>query len=216
MATVSSVTSTADSSSLAASSAKELSDRFLTMLTAQMRNQDPLNPLDNAELTSQMAQISTVTGISQLNTTMQWLGYNMSALQSTQATSLIGRQVLVSGDVMSLADSKASGGYTLSLPVESAEVRIYDAQKTEVGRINLGAKAAGTYTFDWDGKSASGSALADGNYTFEVVVGSGTDTGVAPTLSTVTIASVRPSASGTVVVDNKGNAINLSDVYQVW
>ena len=216
MATVSTVNSTADSSALAASSAKELSDRFLTMLTAQMRNQDPLNPLDNAELTSQMAQISTVTGISQLNTTMQWLGYNMSALQSTQATSLIGRQVLVSGDVMSLKDSKATGGYTLSLPVENAEVRIYNADKTEVGRIKLGAKEAGTYTFDWDGKSADGAALADGNYTFEVAVSSGTETGVAPTLSTVTIASVRPSSSGTVVLDSKGNSINLSDVYQVW
>lgn len=217
MATVSSVNSAgADASGLAASTAQELSDRFLTMLTAQMRNQDPLNPLDNAELTSQMAQISTVTGVSQLNTTMQWLGYNMSALQSTQATSLIGHQVLVSGDVLSLKDGAATGGYTLSLPVENAELRIYNADKTEVGRVNLGARQAGTYTFDWDGKGSTGAMQADANYTFEVVVGSGTDTGVAPTLSTATITSVRPSASGTVVLDSKGNSIKLSDVYQVW
>lgn len=208
--------SSTSTSSLAASSAQELSDRFLTMLTAQMRNQDPLNPLDNAELTSQMAQISTVTGISQLNSTMQWLGYNMSGLQSTQAAALIGRQVMVPGETMALADAKAKGGYSLAVPVEKAQVVVYDNNKAEVARINLGPKEAGTFTFEWDGKNANGSSMSDGNYSFEVLVSSGEESGKAPTLSTTTIASVQPSANGTRVIDSKGNAISLADVYQVW
>ncbi|MPS30386.1 flagellar hook assembly protein FlgD [Pigmentiphaga sp.] len=206
----------ATGNSLAASSAEELSNRFLTMLTAQMRNQDPLNPLDNAELTSQLAQISTVTGISQLNTTMQWLGYSMGSLQATQAASLIGRKVMLSGDGLTLADGKAEGGYVLSIPVESAELVVKDADGVEVARKKLTDVEAGVHTFTWDGKNAKGDTLPDGDYKFEVQVGEGTKVGAAPPLSVTQITSVRPSSGSTTVVDAKGNLVNLSDVYQVW
>lgn len=203
-------------SSLAASSAEELSNRFLTMLTAQMRNQDPLNPLDNAELTSQLAQISTVTGISQLNTTMQWLGYSMGSLQSTQSASLIGRKVMLAGDGLALADGKAEGGYVLGVPVESAELVVKNTDGIEVARRKLADVEAGVHTFTWDGKDAKGGALPDGDYRFEVQVGAGTKVGVAPPLAVSQIVSVRPSSGATAVVDAKGNLVNLNDVYQVW
>ena len=206
----------ASANSLGAASAEELSNRFLTMLTAQMRNQDPLNPLDNAELTSQLAQISSVTGISQLNTTMQWLGYSMGSLQATQAASLIGRKVMLSGDGLTLAESKAEGGYVLSIPVESAELVVKNADGVEVARRKLDDVEAGVHAFAWDGKDGKGNTLPDGEYKFEVQVGQGTEVGAAPPLTVSQITSVRPSSGSTTVVDAKGNIVNLSDVYQVW
>ncbi|OVZ58034.1 hypothetical protein CDO44_16845 [Pigmentiphaga sp. NML080357] len=206
----------ASANSLGAASAEELSNRFLTMLTAQMRNQDPLNPLDNAELTSQLAQISSVTGISQLNTTMQWLGYSMGSLQATQAASLIGRKVMLSGDGLTLAEGKAEGGYVLSIPVESAELVVKNADGVEVARRKLDDVEAGVHAFAWDGKDGKGNTLPDGEYKFEVQVGQGTEVGAAPPLTVSQITSVRPSSGSTTVVDAKGNIVNLSDVYQVW
>ncbi|GAA4327748.1 flagellar hook assembly protein FlgD [Pigmentiphaga soli] len=197
-------------------SAQELSDRFLTMLTAQMSNQDPLNPLDNAEITSQLAQISTVTGISQLNSTMQWLGYSMGSLQSTQSASLIGRKVLMTGSDLELADGTATGGYQLDIPVERAEVAVRNADGTEVARFQVAGVDAGTHVFQWDGRMANGDTAPDGSYTFEVDVGQDDDVGVAPSLMVAQIAAVRPYAGGTSVIDEKGNVVNLSDVYQVW
>jgi len=202
--------------SLSATSAEELSNRFLTMLTAQMRNQDPLNPLDNAELTSQLAQISTVSGISQLNTTMQWLGYSLGSLQATQAATLIGRKVMLSGDDLTLADGKAEGGYVLSIPVEKAELVIKNADGVEVARRSLDKVDAGVHRFTWDGKDGKGNTLPDGEYKFEVQVGEGAQVGAAPPLTVSEITSVRPSAGATTVVDAKGNVVNLSDVYQIW
>jgi flagellar basal-body rod modification protein FlgD len=203
-------------SSLAATSAKELSDRFLTMLTAQMRNQDPLNPLDNAQLTSQMAQISTVTGISQLNTTMQWLGYSMGSLQATQATSLIGRQVLATGNTLTLDEGKGTVGYNVAADADKATLQVYDKDKNVVATLPLEGKTVGTHTFEWDGKTADGKKVADGAYTFDVMLEQSDKSAKAATLDVKEIAAVRPSSNGTVVLDSKGASINLADVYQVW
>jgi flagellar basal-body rod modification protein FlgD len=211
-----STTNTTASAGVAATDAKALSDRFLTMLTAQMRNQDPLNPLDNAQLTSQMAQISTVTGISELNTTMQWLGYSMGSLQATQATSLIGRQVLATGNTLTLDEGKSTGGYTVAAASSGAKLQVLDKDKNVVSTVNLGPKEVGTYTFDWAGKGDDGKTLPDGAYTFQVVLSQADKEAKATTLDVKEVAAVRPTASGTVVLDKAGKVVNLSDVYQVW
>src|SRR4030067_116548 len=85
-------------------------DRFLTLLVAQLKNQDPLNPMDNAQITTQMAQISTVTGIDKLNETLQALSDSMAMGQSVSATSMIGHGVLVPGSTLNLANGQAIGG----------------------------------------------------------------------------------------------------------
>src|SRR5215470_2380597 len=94
-----------------AADATMTSDRFLKLLVAQMNNQDPLNPLDNAQVTSQMAQINTVTGINGLNDTVNQLLGQFTRLESLQAAQLTGRSVLVPGNSLTLpADGKAVGG----------------------------------------------------------------------------------------------------------
>ena len=79
-------------------------DRFLKLLVAQMQNQDPLNPMDNAQVTSQMAQINTVTGIEKLNTTVQGLNSQFVQMQALQGAALVGRDVIVAGNRLAVAD----------------------------------------------------------------------------------------------------------------
>ena len=89
-------------------------DRFLKLLTAQLKNQDPLNPLDNAQMTSQLAQISTVDGITKLNATMQAMLNNSSDSQTLQAAALVGHAVLVPGSSLTLSKGQAVGGVDMT------------------------------------------------------------------------------------------------------
>lgn len=143
-------------------------DRFLKLLIAQMKNQDPLNPLDNAQVTSQMAQINTVQGIAQLNASMAAM---LTQFQGAQAISLSGRQVLVDGSGLTLAktaDGLASkGGVEISQDAERVIVDIKDSSGTVVTQLNLGAQTAGAGAFSWNGQLDKGMAAA-GAYTFEV------------------------------------------------
>ena len=108
------------------STAAETQDRFLKLLVTQMKNQDPLNPMDNAQVTSQMAQLSTVTGIDKLNATLQALSDSMTSNQSLQAASMIGHGVLVDGKDVDLSDGAGYGGFELAQPVDRARVSVYD------------------------------------------------------------------------------------------
>src|SRR3954468_15871903 len=111
-------------SASAAADATMASDRFLKLLVPQMRNQDPLNPLDNAQVTSQMAQINTVTGIDKLNTTVQGLSSQFVQLQAMQGASLVGRDVIVGGNKLSV-DATAGvgqGGFELANAADSVKV----------------------------------------------------------------------------------------------
>jgi flagellar basal-body rod modification protein FlgD len=148
--------------------AESVQDRFLTLLVTQMRNQDPLNPMDNAEVTTQLAQISTVSGIDKLNKSMQAMSQGLLAAQSMQASGLIGRGVLAPGSTLVLANGQAKAGATLAGPADRVVVSVLDRAGAQVAMLDLGARPAGALTFAWDGKTAAGSAAPDGIYTFQV------------------------------------------------
>ena len=84
----------------AKSAADDVQDRFLKLLVTQMKNQDPLNPLDNAQVTTQLAQISTVNGIEKLNATIEAMASSFTSGQSLQAATMIGKDVLVPGSTL--------------------------------------------------------------------------------------------------------------------
>lgn len=150
----------------AASQLSATQDRFLTLLVTQLKNQDPLNPMDNSQVTSQMAQLSTVSGINQLNATVQALSASMTASQSLQATSMIGHAVLVPGNEIAMASGKSNAAVELSQAEDSVTVKISDAKGNVVRTLQLGAQNAGIVDFQWDGKDESGTTLADGAYTY--------------------------------------------------
>ena len=125
-------------------------DRFLKLLVAQMKNQDPLNPMDNAEVTSQMAQISTVTGIEKLNQSLAAMNGSFGAMQAMQSASLVGRGVMVPGATIRLdAKGNGGGGFELEAPAERVRVDILSTSGTVLDTIELGKRAAGRHSFDW-------------------------------------------------------------------
>src|SRR6478672_4462777 len=107
-----------NSSSAAQPAADDPQDRFLKLLVTQMKNQDPLNPLDNAQVTSQLAQISTVNGIEKLNTTLQTMASSFAAGQSLQAAGMIGKDVLIPASTLRLAGGSALFGIDLKQPAD--------------------------------------------------------------------------------------------------
>ena len=143
-------------------------DRFLTLLTTQLRNQDPLNPMDNAEVTSQLAQISTVSGIEKLNATLQSLVADSVDMQTAQAASLVGHAVLVSGTALRLSEGSSVGGIELASGADKVEVTIKDANGVAVKTLSLGDLDAGVHNFTWDGIATDGTEVEDGTYTISV------------------------------------------------
>lgn len=177
-------------------STQETKDRFLSMLVAQMRNQDPLNPLDNAQVTSQMAQLSTVEGIEKMNKTLAALAENFGADQLSQAANLIGHNILVSGNTVSLNDGMGVFGIDMDSPVESVRISIFDQAGQLVSTVNTGALPAGEHMFEWDGLNDAGVAMPAGNYRFEAMTGSGENAIAVQTLSSGLVQGVARGDDG--------------------
>ncbi|OIQ97327.1 basal-body rod modification protein FlgD [mine drainage metagenome] len=208
--------SNAAGSSTSASATSSTQDQFLKLLTTQLQNQDPLNPMDNAQMTSQLAQISTVDGITQLNTTLQSLINNANSTQGLQAAALVGKSVLVPGSGMTLAQGQGLAGVSLAGPADNVVATIKDANGLAVQTLNLGAMAAGTNDVSWDGKTDSGAVAADGNYTVSFAATQGGNTVAATALQLGTVSSVANSSQGASL--NLGNLglFALSDVQQIF
>jgi flagellar basal-body rod modification protein FlgD len=147
------------------------SERFLKLLVAQMQNQDPLSPMDNAQVTSQMAQINTVSGIEKLNGTVQGLSSQFMQLQAVQGAALVGRDVVVAGNRLDIdaAAAVGQGGFELAGPADAVKVEILAASGAVVQTINLGAEGAGLHSFDWP----AGTATNASGLTFRVSATSG-------------------------------------------
>lgn len=156
------------SSNAATSQTAELQDRFLKLLTTQLQNQDPMNPMENAELTSQLAQMSAVEGISKLNSSLETLLAGYQASQTMQAASLIGRTVLTDGDSIDLNSGLGAAAFELAEGADKVVVKIQDANGYELRSLALGGQDAGMVKFAWDGLNNDGQAVADGSYWFVV------------------------------------------------
>lgn len=146
-------------------------DRFLKLLVAQLNNQDPMNPLDNAQMTSQIAQINTVTGIQQLNETVKGLVGQFASQQLMQGSAMVGRQVLVDGNSLALDSEthQATGAFDLAGSAASVKVQVLDPTGKEVGTVDMGALPAGRYNFAWDASQYQG----DSALRFKVLAANG-------------------------------------------
>jgi len=152
-------------------SAKDQSDRFLKLLVAQMSNQDPLNPMDSAEVTSQMAQISTVEGVQTLNQSITNLGSQFTQMQTMQGAALVGKDVATEGDALreNATTHVGDGGFEIAGNATSVKVDILDESGKTVGTVDMGALGQGRHSFSYDvPASAQGQAL-----TFKVTATSG-------------------------------------------
>ena len=188
---------------------------FLKLLTEQLKNQDPLSPMDNAQMTSQLAQISTVDGIEKLNTTLTAMLSGSQSGEAVQAAALVGKGVMVGGSNLTLAGSKAYGGFELASAADKVTVTIKDSNGLEVRKLELGDAEAGISNFAWDGLTSSGAQAVDGKYTMSVSATRG-DTDLKPTaLQLSTVNSVLRTSSGTVSLDVGGSLVSLADIKQI-
>ncbi|MCA3003421.1 MAG: hypothetical protein ING66_16245 [Rhodocyclaceae bacterium] len=189
---ISNFSSTSAGITASTSKAGTSSDRFLTLLVAQLKNQDPLNPLDNAQVTSQMAQISTVQGIEKLNGTM---GTMLNQIQVMQAGALTGKDVMLDGNTLTLdGQSAARGGFEVPEGVSNVNIEVRNPQGAVVATIAQ-PNTPGMHTFNWTGATGSGTA-APGNYTFTVSAISASGAGNLNTFIVDRISGVIPTASG--------------------
>ena len=213
----------ANAASAAASTASvsnsDSEQRFLKLLVTQLNNQDPLNPMENAELTSQLAQMSTVSGIEKLNSTLSGLVSQTGSNQVLQAASLIGYNVLSPGNTLATKDpdagkDPAAQAFAVQLPGTAAdvEIKIVDASGKTVRTIEAGGMTEGVNAVTWDGKDDAGNAVPAGSYKFTVAASNGGTAVEATALTFAQVAAVKQGASGVTLELASGQSIALSDV----
>jgi flagellar basal-body rod modification protein FlgD len=224
MSTINTQTQVVDPSLLASmngarttkSAAQDAQDKFMTLLVTQMKNQDPLNPLDNAQITSQLAQLSTVTGIDKLNETMNAMSSSFRSSQNLQAASMIGHGVVVPGTNVELKDGKSVLGFDLPQNADKIQVKIRDQAGALVKTLDFSNMTSGFNSVSWDGKNEAGTVAANGNYSFEVSANSGEKKlDVAP-LSFGLVSSVSFGAQGTMLSILNTGEVAMSDVRQIF
>lgn len=193
-------------------------DDFLRLMTIQFQNQDPMAPMENGEFLGQLAQFSTVSGIEDMNRSVSELAASISASQTLQAASMIGRSVLVEGQYAQLQDGQQLEG-AVDLPVSSGEVtvRVFDPSGALVREIPLGSRSAGLADFQWDGYRSDGSQAGPGTYQITAEMDNGGTRETLQTLIYARVDSVTLSADGTSsrLSTDSGEEVQLSAVRSI-
>jgi flagellar basal-body rod modification protein FlgD len=192
---------------------------FLTLMLAQLQNQDPTSPVDSNTFLTQLAQLSEVQGITSLNTSFSALSGSLSSNQALQASSLLGHQALVTSGTATLAANGTITG-AVSVPQTTSQVtlNISDSTGALVGQINLGAQSAGLANFSWSGAESNGSQAPAGTYTLSAQYAGQTSGGTAAsTLVNGTIESVSMGAGSTGLTLNVAGigSVPFSSVQQI-
>ena len=183
-------------------------DRFLKLLVAQMQNQDPLNPMDNAQVTTQMAQINTVAGIEKLNTTVQGLNAQFVQMQALQGASLVGRDVTVPGNRFAVDGARAEAGFELDGPADQVTVEVLNAAGHVVDTLDLGAAGSGAQAFEWDASGVADPA----SHTFRVGARLGAAAVGATALMLDRVTSVATGGSGLTLALERSGSVGYGDV----
>lgn len=197
--------STTSSSSITGSNAADLQSSFLTLLVAQLKNQDPTNPMENNELTSQLAQISTVSGIEKLNTTLGSISGQIDNSQSLQASNLIGHGVMIPGTTILAGTGSEEGAVTTTTPfgvelqqaADKVTATITDKNGAVVRTIDIGELTAGA----WDGTLTDGTTAPNGSYNVAISANNGGTQLVAQPLQFALVQGV--------IRGNNGNTLDL-------
>ncbi|MDL4914134.1 MAG: flagellar hook assembly protein FlgD [Enterobacterales bacterium endosymbiont of Blomia tropicalis] len=204
------------SSSSSGNSAQDLQNQFLTMLVTQLQNQDPTNPMDNSQLTTQLAQINTLSGIEKLNTTLGSISGQINANQSLQTSTLIGHGVMVDGSQVLVGSGTTTPfGVSLTTASTAASATIKDASGNTVSTVDLGALSAGVHTFSWDGTLADGSTAPDGKYTVSIAASNGSTQLVTQPLNYAYVNGVITTDDTTKLDLGTMGSVTLDEVRQI-
>jgi flagellar basal-body rod modification protein FlgD len=194
-------------------------DAFLQLLVTQMKNQNPLDPQDNSEFVSQLAQFSSLESMQNLTSTVDSIATSYTSSQALQASSLVGRSVIVDTSTSVVDTTKGmTGSVVVPSSAANTTVKIYDASGNLVNTVDLGTQTAGTTSFSWDGTNSDGTVADSGTYTFTA---SGTIDGTNTAMTTYLPATVNSvttaAATGGEMTLNLagGTSIALSKVQTI-
>ena len=145
-------------------------DAFMAILVAQLTHQDPLNPMADTDMTSQLAQFSSLEQLTNINSGIKELGNSMQQSDMLAAVSFIGKEIKAEGYKISVNEGNASTVYYgFGEPVSQIMMNIYDSEGAIIRTIELGSKKAGTYQFEWDGKNEGEQDMPDGLYGIGII-----------------------------------------------
>ncbi|MBU2869988.1 flagellar hook assembly protein FlgD [Colwellia sp. E2M01] len=191
---------------------------FFALLTQELANQDPTNPTDNNEMISQMTAFSTTDGVSQLNESFESFASSMTSSQALQASSLVGRSVLVQDNVFGMTEGESVKGKLVSdLPASNVNIYVENIAGEIIQTVPVGDVDAGDFGFTWNGQTDKGEAAPAGAYRFRIV---GLVEGQASELEAQTYRKVDSvtlaGSGGNVMLNlNGGSAMALADVVEV-
>ncbi len=192
---------------------------FLELMTTQLQYQDPLEPMENGEFLSQMAQFGTVSGINDLNTNFNTMSASFQSNQALQASTLVGRRVMVPAETAYLnANDPVNGAVELNQAATNVSLLIKDRSGQLVDRLELGRQQTGLVNFEWDGMDSNGDRLASGEYHLSAELQHGTSTSAGVTYSVVDVESVTLGVGGqglTLTTTGLGD-IDMSQVRKIF
>jgi flagellar basal-body rod modification protein FlgD len=192
---------------------------FLTLMLAQLKNQDPTSPVDSNTFLTQLAQLSEVQGITSLNTNFSALSSSLTSNQALQASSLLGHQALVNSSTATLAaGATVSGAINVPQTTSQVTLSITDSSGALVSQINLGAQATGLANFSWNGITGSGSQAPAGTYTLTAQYAGATSSSTAATTlvnGTVESVSMGAGSSGLTLNVAGVGSVPFSSVQQI-
>jgi flagellar basal-body rod modification protein FlgD len=189
-------------------------NQFLSLLTTQLKYQDPLSPMDSTQFTAQLAQFATVEQTSNMNTNLQSLISLTKSNQTAEAVNYLGKMVQVNNPTTGLQNGEAT--YTYTLPSQSAATVL--SIKNSLGKVvyaTSGSTSAGTQTFAWNGQDANGNQLPDGNYTLAVTAADAKGNPVTATVGSIGTVDGIDSSTGTLNVIVDGIAVPYDQIVSV-
>lgn len=189
-------------------------DTFLRMLTAQLQNQDPLNPMEGTQFTEQIASFSALEQQIATNANLEQLIQNQDFSQQSMAVGFIGKEILAQGNVASLENGKMEFSYSQKKEATATAIEIFSPTGERVATLE-GETAAGQHSAVWDGKNANGEVQPEGQYLLRVSSVDSEGTSVEPkTLTFQKVQSVRSDDEGNVFLGLPGDReISLSDQF---
>jgi flagellar basal-body rod modification protein FlgD len=191
---------------------------FLTLMLAQLKNQDPTSPVDSNQFLNQLASLSTVQGITQLNTSFASLSSSLTSNQAMQASTLLGHHVLVSSPTAVLAaNGSVTGAISVPQTTSQAVLNISTSSGVLIRQIDLGAQSKGLANFTWDGKQQDGSQAPAGTYTLSAQFAGAKSGTAASTYVNGTVQSVTMGAGQTgLTLDVSGlGSVPFASVQQI-
>jgi flagellar basal-body rod modification protein FlgD len=220
MSTTNPITQSSSAASAAAAANKGPSSLgvsdFLTLMTTQLKNQDPFKPLDGTEMVSQLAQFGTVSGVQQMNSTLGALSESLRSSQALSGASMVGHEILAPATTANYYGQALGGAVQVADGASSVSMTITDASGQVVRHLNI-ATASGQQPFSWDGLTDSGSQAAKGNYKIQAVANVGGASVALPVAVAARVGSVSLDKAGTGLTLNtmELGAVALGDVQQI-